>query len=72
MVGFPASGKSSFVQNVIVPKGYVRVNRDTLKTQSKCLSVAANALQNQESVRDCFVLLVFERFSNLKKMYAVL
>lgn len=51
MVGYPASGKSSYVKNIILPKSYVHVNRDTLKTQSKCLSTAEGALQNGDSVR---------------------
>jgi bifunctional polynucleotide phosphatase/kinase len=50
MVGFPASGKSSFVKKYLAPKGYERVNRDTLGTQEKCVSVAASALASGKSV----------------------
>jgi len=50
MVGYPGSGKSSYVKATILPKGFTHVNRDTLKTQAKCLSVAENALKNGENV----------------------
>jgi len=44
MVGPPASGKSTFTKKYFEPAGYVRVNRDTLKTQAKC----------KQAVRDAF------------------
>jgi len=50
MVGYPASGKSSFVTKFLEPKGYHRINRDTLKTQSKCLNNARAALSQGKSV----------------------
>jgi len=50
MVGMQASGKSSFVRKYLVPKGYVRINRDTLKTQEKCVSEAKKALSSGSSV----------------------
>lgn len=37
MIGYPGSGKSSFVNNILIPLNYFRVNRDTLVTQAKCL-----------------------------------
>ena len=43
-VGFPASGKSSFAQTHLVPKGYHWVNRDTLGTAAKCIKVTEKAL----------------------------
>lgn len=52
MVGYPGSGKSSYVKNVILPRNFRHVNRDTLKTPAKCLQVAESALQSNESVRD--------------------
>jgi len=46
MVGMQASGKSHFVKKYLVPNGYERINRDTLKTQEKCLAAAQAALKN--------------------------
>ena len=50
MVGFPGSGKSSFVKSVLLPKSYTHVNRDTLKTMAKCISAAEIALRDGEKV----------------------
>jgi len=51
MVGFPASGKSFFSVSELEKKGgYVRVNRDTLKTKEKCWKVAEAALDEGKSV----------------------
>eukprot|EP01114_Cavostelium_apophysatum_P009515 TRINITY_DN22667_c0_g1_i1.p2 TRINITY_DN22667_c0_g1~~TRINITY_DN22667_c0_g1_i1.p2 ORF type:complete len:153 (-),score=48.61 TRINITY_DN22667_c0_g1_i1:33-491(-) len=50
MVGPPASGKSSFAKTIFVSQGYVRVNRDTLKTKEKCMKVAKEELANGKSV----------------------
>ncbi|KAI7889401.1 polynucleotide kinase 3 phosphatase-domain-containing protein [Mucor mucedo] len=49
-VGYPASGKSSFVKKFIVPKGYVYVNQDTLKTRDRCVKACKEALANKQSV----------------------
>lgn len=49
-VGVPASGKSTFHKNHLQPKNYVSVNRDTLKTQVKCLKVAMENIMNGKSV----------------------
>lgn len=44
MVGMPASGKSTFTINYLEPKGYVRINRDTLKTPAACAAAVKKAL----------------------------
>ncbi|CAH2318932.1 bifunctional polynucleotide phosphatase kinase [Pelobates cultripes] len=49
-VGFPAAGKSKFVKDYLVPKGYVCVNRDTLGTWQKCVAGCEEALRNGKSV----------------------
>jgi len=49
-VGMPASGKSSFAKKHLEPKGYVWINRDTLKTPAKCLKGAEAALEDGKSV----------------------
>ncbi|KAI8145050.1 polynucleotide kinase 3 phosphatase-domain-containing protein [Fennellomyces sp. T-0311] len=49
-VGYPASGKSSFCKKYIVPKGYVYVNQDTLKTRDKCIKACQQALSEGKSV----------------------
>ena len=49
-VGFPASGKSTFASRYLKPKGYMTVNRDTLKTQEKCMAAALQALTSKKSV----------------------
>ena len=50
IVGPPASGKSTLARKYLAAKNYVVVNRDTLKTQEKCLSHASNALKDGKSV----------------------
>jgi len=50
LVGFPGSGKSTLAKTYMVPKGYVHVNQDTLKTFEKCLKVAKEAINNNQSV----------------------
>lgn len=50
MIGCPASGKSSFSNRYLVPLGYIRVNRDTLGDQKKCVAAARQAFQQGKSV----------------------
>ena len=50
MVGYPGSGKSTFVNKYIVPHGYVRINQDTCKTEAKCLALTTSALEKGESI----------------------
>ncbi|EIE89353.1 hypothetical protein G6F46_005521 [Rhizopus delemar] len=49
-IGYPASGKTSFVKKHLVPKGYIYVNQDELKTRDKCIKACQEALKNQQSV----------------------
>ncbi|XP_075047325.1 bifunctional polynucleotide phosphatase/kinase [Mixophyes fleayi] len=49
-VGFPGAGKSSFVKEHLVPKGYAFANRDTLGTWQKCVAACEEALQNGKSI----------------------
>lgn len=49
MVGYPASGKSSFVKN-LEKLNYVRVNQDTLKTAKKCLTECEKNMNHKKNV----------------------
>ena len=49
-VGMPASGKSTFYQKYIELHGHARINQDTLKSLSKCLSEARKNLEQGVSV----------------------
>jgi len=49
-VGFPASGKSTFARKYFVPKGYVHVNQDTMKTKEKCIKAAKEAVASGKCV----------------------
>ncbi|XP_076112376.1 bifunctional polynucleotide phosphatase/kinase-like [Mytilus galloprovincialis] len=48
--GYPGSGKSFFGKKYLEPKGYVHVNRDTLGTWQKCVSLTAKSLKEGKSV----------------------
>eukprot|EP00697_Spironema_sp_BW2_P016759 gnl/Spiro4/8175_TR4308_c0_g1_i1.p1 gnl/Spiro4/8175_TR4308_c0_g1~~gnl/Spiro4/8175_TR4308_c0_g1_i1.p1 ORF type:complete len:443 (-),score=112.86 gnl/Spiro4/8175_TR4308_c0_g1_i1:13-1341(-) len=50
MCGAPASGKSTFCKRFLVPHGYERVNRDTLKTKERCVKACQQALAEGKSV----------------------
>uniref|UniRef100_A0A8C5DQ09 PNK FHA domain-containing protein n=1 Tax=Gouania willdenowi TaxID=441366 RepID=A0A8C5DQ09_GOUWI len=49
-VGFPASGKSTFFHDHVIPKGYVYVNRDSLGSWQKCVAACERALKEGRSV----------------------
>ncbi|CEP17777.1 hypothetical protein [Parasitella parasitica] len=49
-VGYPASGKSSFAKKHLIPKGYVYINQDMLKTRNKCIVACQAALSEKKSV----------------------
>ncbi|KAK6185161.1 hypothetical protein SNE40_007454 [Patella caerulea] len=50
LTGYPASGKSFFAKTYLVSKGYVHVNRDTLGTWQKCVSLCTKTLESGQSV----------------------
>jgi len=50
MCAYPASGKSTFCRKNLVPRGFVVVNRDTLKTASKCKKAMKESLAEKKSV----------------------
>jgi len=49
MVGYPASGKSH-TSKLIQNNAYVVINRDTLKTQDKCITKCDEAMKNNLSI----------------------
>ncbi|XP_067221171.1 bifunctional polynucleotide phosphatase/kinase isoform X2 [Chanodichthys erythropterus] len=49
-VGFPGSGKSTFFQTHIIPKGYAYVNRDMLGSWQHCVSACERALKEGQSI----------------------
>jgi bifunctional polynucleotide phosphatase/kinase len=50
VVGSPASGKSTLYQRYFASKGYVHVNRDALKTMTKCVALAKASFAARKSV----------------------
>lgn len=50
MVGSPGSGKSTYSENYLVNKGYIRINQDILKNQKNCMKKAENEIKNKKSV----------------------
>ncbi|VDL61949.1 unnamed protein product [Hymenolepis diminuta] len=50
MVGFPASGKSTFCNNYLQNIGFQIVSRDTIKDMKKCISTCQNLLKSGSSV----------------------
>lgn len=49
-VGYPASGKTSFYSRHLKPVGYQHVNRDTLGSWQKCVSVCEEMLKKGSKV----------------------
>lgn len=50
MVGYPASGKTTFVKEHLMPHGYLHINRDNLGSWQKCVSACKDALSRGKSV----------------------
>ena len=50
LIGAPGSGKSNFCENNLTPKGYVRINQDTLKTRQKVIKCLEDNLKEGKNV----------------------
>ena len=50
VVGYPSSGKSTFVMRRVIPEGYIRINQDELKSKEACLRRARACLIKGDSV----------------------
>lgn len=48
--GSPGAGKSTFYWTFVQPLGHERVNQDLLKTRDKCVKVAAQHVEEKQSV----------------------
>src|SRR5271165_997988 len=48
LVGLPGSGKSTLCSGEL--SGYTRINQDELGSRSRCIEVASDALESQNSV----------------------
>ncbi|XP_004710506.1 bifunctional polynucleotide phosphatase/kinase [Echinops telfairi] len=49
-VGFPGAGKSTFLQEHLVSAGYIHVNRDTLGSWQRCVSLCETSLKRRQRV----------------------
>ena len=49
-VGFPASGKTTFYEKIMKPKGYLHVNRDTLGSWQKCVNICSQELKRKTKI----------------------
>ena len=49
-VGMPGSGKTTYYQKNLAPKGWIHVNQDTLKTQPKMIKAVRDGLASGKSV----------------------
>lgn len=50
LVGYPASGKTTYAKQVLEPKGFHRISRDDLGTMAKCLKQARQLLGSDKDV----------------------
>lgn len=50
MIGYPGSGKSTFVRNYISKNNYSVINRDTLKTMQRCIHECEKYMTNGKSI----------------------
>ena len=50
LIGSPGSGKSTFTENYLVPKGYVRINQDNLKTKEKVIKCLIQNIEEGKKI----------------------
>jgi bifunctional polynucleotide phosphatase/kinase len=50
MVGYPGSGKSTYVTDQIMKHNYVRINQDTLGTKAKCIKEAKKVFEKGDNL----------------------
>ena len=50
LIGSPGSGKSTFTENFLVPKGYVRINQDNLKTKEKVIKCLIQNIEEGKKI----------------------
>ena len=49
-IGPPGSGKSTFCEEILTPKNYIRINQDTLKTRAKVIAEIKKNLEGNKNV----------------------
>lgn len=49
MVGCPGSGKSNICKSLIIPKGYIHINRDSLGSWQKCAKLLEETIQEKKN-----------------------
>ena len=50
LIGSPGSGKSTYTENFLVPKGYVRINQDNLKTREKVIKALIQNINDGKKI----------------------
>ena len=50
LIGSPGSGKSTFCENNLTTKGYIRINQDTLKTREKVIKCMEQNLKEGKNI----------------------
>ena len=50
LIGSPGSGKSNFTENYLVPKGYIKINQDTLKTKEKVIKCLIENIEKGKKI----------------------
>ena len=50
LIGSPGSGKSTFCENNLTTRGYIRINQDTLKTREKVIKCMEQNLKEGKNI----------------------